>query len=300
MRKNPKRKKWNWRNLFYELIRYTDSKHSHIYLSDGGHCGDNLGIIALLQRKTKLIIASDAECDPEHLFDSLTNSIRRAYVDHNIKVHISLDDLMPDEKGFTKKHFAMGRILYPDRPWQKSWLLIIKNTLTGQESFPIRNYRKKSFIFPHETTADQFFTEEQFEVYRSLGREACMEIWKDTTDIFCSEEWLQYPWSCVDALCQKLSPSNLRWNDIIRAIWSSEMGAFGTWESFHRMVQDHVRKMERLAPDRESIMVKQLCELEAWLSINNINFSLLQGRVDTPKTWRQFEEIQQYVSTISS
>jgi hypothetical protein len=84
-----------------------------------------------------LIIASDAECAPEHLFDSLTNSTRRAHVDHNIKVHISLDDLMPDKNGFTKKHFAMGRILYPDRPWQKSWLLVIKNTLTGDESFPI-------------------------------------------------------------------------------------------------------------------------------------------------------------------
>lgn len=300
MRKNPKRKRWHWRNLFYELFRYTDSKRSHVYLSDGGHCGDNLGLIALLQRKTKLIIASDAECDPDYLFDSLTNSIRKAYVDHNIKVHISLDDLMPDEKGFTKKHFAMGRILYPDRPWQKSWLLVIKNTMTGQESVPIRNYRKKSSIFPHETTADQFFTEEQFEVYRSLGREAFMEIWKNTAEILGSEKWLRYPWSCMDALCRKLSPGNLRWDDIIRAIWNSETGAFCTWEGFHHMVKDHVRKMELLAPDKASIMVKQLCELDDWLSNNKSKFGLLQGKIDTPKSWHQFEEIQKNVSSISS
>jgi len=47
--------------LFYELFRYTHARGDFVYLSDGGHNGDNLGILPLLVRRTKLIIASDAE-----------------------------------------------------------------------------------------------------------------------------------------------------------------------------------------------------------------------------------------------
>ena len=38
------------------------------------------------------------------------------------------------------------------------------------------NYATESLDFPHETTADQFFSESQFESYRALGRHAFNEI----------------------------------------------------------------------------------------------------------------------------
>jgi hypothetical protein len=283
---------WNWKNLYYELFRYTDTRDSHIYLSDGGHCGDNLGLLALLQRRTKLIIASDAECDPEHVFDSLNNSIRRAYVDYSSKVHISLDDLTPEEEnGFTRKHYVIGRVLYPDRPWQKSWLLVIKNTLTGKESSPIRNYHKKSLAFPHETTADQFFTEEQFEVYRSLGREACVEIWRDNIDIFRSEEWLRNPWSCIDTFCQALADEPHKWDDVIRAIWSSERGDFNTWQGF----MDTIEEIKSSEQKDDSIMVNQLHALYRWLIAHKQDFNRLGEQYDVPRTWEQFKHIRNQV-----
>jgi hypothetical protein len=288
MAKTLKKRTWNWKNLFYELIRYTDSRDSHIYLSDGGHCGDNLGLLPLLQRRTKLIIVSDAECDREHIFDSLNNSIRRAYVDYNIKIQISLDDLILNENGFTQKHYTIGRILYPDRPWQKSWLLVIKNTMTGKESTPILNYRKKSQVFPHETTADQFFSEEQFEVYRSLGREACMEIWRENIKIFRSEKWLKNPWSCIDQFCEALTEELHKWDDIIKAIWHAENGDFGTWQGFFNTI----KKFKYLGNKDDSIMVKQLDELCIWLQDNEARFTWLQGKFDIPRTWIQFEEIR--------
>jgi hypothetical protein len=293
MARTLKKRTWNWKNLFYELFRYTDSRDSHVYLSDGGHCGDNLGLLALLQRKTKLIIASDAECDPEHVFNSLNNSIRRAYVDYNIKIHISLDDLIPDEKGFTRKHFAIGRILYPDRPWQKSWLLVIKNTMTGKESTPILNYREQSPTFPHETTADQFFTEEQFEVYRSLGREACMEIWRENINIFRSEEWLKNPWSGIDRFCQSLAQEHHKWDDVIRAIWSSERGDFSTWNDFLTTIIE----IRSSGHKDDSTMVKQLHELHDWLKENKRHFEWMQKKFDVPRTWSQFEEIRYQMTT---
>jgi len=51
-------------------------------------------------------------------------------------------------------------------------LLYIKSSLTGDEKDYIIGYKKRYPDFPHETTGDQFFTEEQLEVYRALGSHA--------------------------------------------------------------------------------------------------------------------------------
>lgn len=157
--------------LYYELFGHATADGQEIYLSDGGHSGDNLGIIPLLRRRVKVLIVSDSECDPEHAFDSFNSSVRNAYVDERIKIKICLDGLRKDEKGLTKDKFAVGRIVYPDQDKdQENWLILFKNTLDGKEISPITNYKGKSGDFPHESTADQFFTEEQFESYRALGR----------------------------------------------------------------------------------------------------------------------------------
>jgi hypothetical protein len=41
--------------------------------------------------------------------------------------------------------------------------------MSGDESDLISDYRRRNPDFPDETTLDQFFGEEQFEVYRALG-----------------------------------------------------------------------------------------------------------------------------------
>ena len=52
---------------------------------------------------------------------------------------------------------------------QTGYLLYIKSSLTGNESDYVRAYRQRNPTFPHKTTADQFFSEAQFEAYRALG-----------------------------------------------------------------------------------------------------------------------------------
>lgn len=315
MLRAPKPPLWHWHNLLNELFRYTNARNNHVYLSDGGHCGDNLGLLPLLKRRLKFIIASDAECDPEHLFNSLNNSIRRAYVDENIKVSICLDDLEPDIDGFTHKHYTIGRIFYPDRPWQKSWLLVIKNTMTGGESSPIRNYKKKSPEFPHETTADQFFSEEQFEAYRSLGREACAEIWDKCREVFSSTEWLQNPWSCLDHFCETLDkscchertqrkgkecPENEQdnsWDDIIRAIWKCETGDFSTWQGFLATIRDCFESLPTTEQEAPSFQVaSQLHQLISWLEKHQPALEKFNSEHPTPRSWEQFLLIQQKVA----
>ena len=45
----------------------------------------------------------------------------------------------------------------------------MKNSLTGNEPAPVLNYKRMCPAFPHESTADQFFDDAQFESYRALG-----------------------------------------------------------------------------------------------------------------------------------
>ncbi len=48
-------------------------------------------------------------------------------------------------------------------------LIYLKPSLTGDEPVDILEYAAHHEAFPHESTADQFFDESQFESYRRLG-----------------------------------------------------------------------------------------------------------------------------------
>ncbi len=48
-------------------------------------------------------------------------------------------------------------------------IVYLKPACYGNEPRDIYEYFKSNQTFPHESTADQFFTESQFESYRMLG-----------------------------------------------------------------------------------------------------------------------------------
>jgi len=156
--------------LVREVMMRTTERSTLVNLSDGGHTGDNVGIYPLLQRRCQVIIACDAEQDRTLAFTSFTEALRHAYIDEGISVDIDLSMIRPDrETGYSRSHCAVGRILYPDRPWQESYLVYLKNSITGDEPEPVLNYRELCPDFPHESTIDQFFDDAQFESYRALG-----------------------------------------------------------------------------------------------------------------------------------
>lgn len=163
-------------SLWKELFGKIDEKGKFVNLSDGGHI-ENLGIYELLRRKCKFIIAIDAEADPNMTFSSLMNVIRYAQIDFGINIQIDLGDLTRNEAGFTKAHFALGKINYDDS--HTGYLLYIKSSLTGNERDYIFDYHKNNPSFPHETTADQFFSEAQFEAYRALGEHIGNDLFHD-------------------------------------------------------------------------------------------------------------------------
>ena len=162
---------WPW-YLGKEILSATSARDDDemVNLSDGGHTGDNVGIYPLLRRRCKVIIACDAEQDSTLSFGSFTEALRHAYIDLNIDVDIDLEMLRPDATtGRSRRQCAIGRIRYPDRPAQKSWLIYLKSTLTGDEPDPVMNYKQDHPDFPHQSTGDQFFDDAQFESYRALG-----------------------------------------------------------------------------------------------------------------------------------
>lgn len=139
-----------------------------VNVSDGGHL-ENLATFELLRRRCRYIIVGDAEQDPEHAFEGLAFLIRSARVELGARIDIDLSDLRLDDKGETRRHFAVGRITYAGESEPGGTLLYLKSSITGSESVDVAGYRSGHPKFPHETTADQFFDEAQFESYRSLG-----------------------------------------------------------------------------------------------------------------------------------
>ena len=100
-------------------------------------------------------------------FPSLMKLIRYAQIDFGIRIRMDLGDLTRNKAGHTKAHFVLGKIEYPDG--HVGHLLYIKSSVTGNERDYVLDYRNTHPAFPHETTADQFFNEAQFEAYRALG-----------------------------------------------------------------------------------------------------------------------------------
>src|SRR5262245_64323748 len=92
------------------------------------------GICPLLERRCKVIIACDAECDPALTFGSFTKALRQAYIDWGIDVDIDLSMLRRDaQTGYSRSHCALGRIYYPDRLEQKSWLIYLTRIIHQPE-----------------------------------------------------------------------------------------------------------------------------------------------------------------------
>jgi hypothetical protein len=160
------------RCLLREMLGTTDETLPWLNVSDGGHL-ENLGVYELLRRRCKYIIAIDGEQDPKMTFKALTTLQRLAAIDLGVRIEINLDDLRLNEQGLSRSHFRFCRVLYPkaERGSEEviGYLLYVKLSLTGNEGEFIRRYRLDEPVFPHHSTADQFFSETQFEAYRSLG-----------------------------------------------------------------------------------------------------------------------------------
>jgi hypothetical protein len=163
--------------LLREIAGLIYENSRDVYLTDGGHI-ENLGVYELLKRRCRLIVVVDAEADFTVRFPSFITLQRYARIDLGVRIEMPWEAIRKTtctwmgtqpaaETPSSGPHAAIGCIDYGEG--RRGYILYFKASLSGDENDYIRDYARRFVIFPHETTGDQFFSEEQFEVYRALG-----------------------------------------------------------------------------------------------------------------------------------
>lgn len=124
----------------------------------------------------------DAGQDADFTFEDLGNAVSKIRVDFGVPIEfVRPPDIHRRDDPATKtasKHGALARIRYScvDPGCRDGWLLYVKPAIDGGEPADVAHYAKQHPDFPHQSTADQFFTETQFESYRALGRYTMQRI----------------------------------------------------------------------------------------------------------------------------
>lgn len=188
-------------NRYYANINSIEGVAESWYLSDGGHF-ENLAVYEMIKRRVTRIMLLDAGQDKHFTFDDLANLVRRARIDFHYDFTVATqteratvfpqpqllallgdlaelksnaDQLATKRACLIKGHYTgCGTAASHTNP--DIYLLYIKPTLTGSESIDIRQYRADYPDYPHESTADQFFDEAQWESYRKLGYHSADEL----------------------------------------------------------------------------------------------------------------------------
>jgi hypothetical protein len=172
--------------LLQEALSQTNDVGAYCYLTDGGHF-DNTGLYALIERGCRRILVLDDGADPLPCFSDMGEAIRRCRIDFGAEIGLSkaLDQFIPDSHGLGRVHVTRGRIEYSTAHLEMlGWsdeniqtkrngiILWVKPVLTKEDAVDVRQYKLENRAFPHQTTADQWYDESQFESYRALGYQA--------------------------------------------------------------------------------------------------------------------------------
>jgi hypothetical protein len=195
-----------WPNLLFPGIRQgilgsgLHERARFLELTDGGHF-DNTGIYELVRRACGTIVLSLASADPAHSMADLANAIERIRVDFGVYIYFAdmLDGLHPKEADSTTSAlerslsisdtgYSIGTIEYPGKTLGK--LIVLKSSIIKHLPIDTIVYAAQHNLYPNEPTANQFFTEEQFEAYRESGYHITKRMLNDKKAAFymtCSE-----------------------------------------------------------------------------------------------------------------
>jgi len=164
--------------LLLGALGMTDSTFRWLELSDGGHF-ENLGLYEMVLRRCHSIIVVDAGADPSCQFEDLGNALRKIEIDLGIPIRFHDGIRMKPGAQPENRYCAVATIDYAcadeacadeaHRAALNGTLIYIKAGINGAEPPDIHQYALTHGEFPHETTANQFFNESQFESYRHLG-----------------------------------------------------------------------------------------------------------------------------------
>lgn len=149
-------------------------QEAQIHLADGGHF-ENLGLYELLRRRCRYIIVSDAGADPDTTLADLGQAVQRARADFGAVLEICADRFFHDRnEALHDQVHVLGKVTYADGSTGE--VLYLKAMLRKQLSADIYGYWRTHAAFPNQSTADQFYDEQQFDSYRELGLQLMQNI----------------------------------------------------------------------------------------------------------------------------
>lgn len=175
--RSPQARLWPY-YTFREFLSETNDLSSYCYLTDGGHF-DNTGLYSLVQRGCRFIVVADCGADPRPCFQDLGDSIRRCRIDFGAEVELDVSPLVPAADGRVADPCVVGTVTYSEEHarllgWadgtdRKGYVILFKPSLPPDVPADVWQYKQENPAFPHQTTADQWYDEAQFESYRRLG-----------------------------------------------------------------------------------------------------------------------------------
>jgi hypothetical protein len=179
--------------LLKEIAGVHDLDDRFVYVTDGGQV-DNLGLLELLSRRCRRIVAVDASGDD--LLATGTFDGVRAVAERRYGITFSCDgadraaltsalttndpaaEAHDRHQGrFAEDCIAVMTVHYPEtgdgRPATTGRLVLAKAVLTRHAPDAVKDFAATAdgANFPRDSTADQFIDDIQFESYRQLGRQ---------------------------------------------------------------------------------------------------------------------------------
>jgi hypothetical protein len=182
------------------------------FMTDGGHF-ENTGAYALLSERAEVIVVVDCGADPDYTFGDVENLVRKARIDLQADIEFlrprrALPGEVPrglasEPSGFygalhafgslqelasnaSNACLAVARINYADRDGvvevgpkltrERGILLVVKPNMCKGLPIDLQNFKRAAPTFPQETTADQFFSEAQWESYFRLGQVLAQDL----------------------------------------------------------------------------------------------------------------------------
>jgi hypothetical protein len=162
--------------------RFRGNEKPDWFITDGGHF-ENTGAYALLAERARVIVLADCGADPDYHFGDIEDLVRKARIDLGVRIEFqrprserppvlaafgSLADLASSEcsacVGVARLHYDHGT------PHETHGLLIlVKPAICDGLPVDLQNFKGQNPQFPQQTTADQFFSEAQWESYFELG-----------------------------------------------------------------------------------------------------------------------------------
>ena len=172
--------------LLKEIAGVHDLDDRFVYVTDGGQV-DNLGLLELLSRRCRRIVAVDASGDDllaTGTFDGVRAVAERRYgiTFSGLTTALTTNDSSAETHErhggrFAEDCIAAMTVHYPDagpsRPATTGTLVLAKAVLTRHAPDPVKDFAAtaEGANFPRDSTADQFIDDTQFERYRQLGHQ---------------------------------------------------------------------------------------------------------------------------------